>query len=428
MTSPNRGGRLSTLAAAYIIARRDFAASLFSRSFIFFLLGPLFPLLVGGLAGGIGAKVQQNVETPKLGVAMNEADVIAMTRARSELAGKLNQGVPDLVEVKRLKPGESFDPAAEMARSHANLAAIVSGTPQAPVLTGPPDRIERWQGVVSMMAAEAAGLGPKAYPPVALSKTATSTADRNSSRVITAQAGQVVLFLLTMLLAGMVLSNLVEEKGNKIIEVLAAAIPMDSVFLGKLFAMLAVSWVGLSVWGLMIGTVWIGAGHSLGEFPAPAVGWPMFLALAVIYFSLAYLLLGSLFLAIGSMATTIREVQTLSMPISMIQLINFFFASYAMSKPGSAIELIAAIIPFSSPFTMIARAAQSPELWPHAVAIGWEMLCVAILVRIGARLFRTWVMKSGPSGGNKRRWWHRPAAVAANTAAKAGEGLPAPHH
>jgi ABC-2 type transport system permease protein len=47
-----------------------------------------------------------------------------------------------------------------------------------------------------------------------------------------------------MLLAGMVLSNLVEEKGNKIIEVLAAAIPMDAVFLGKLFAMLAVSWWG----------------------------------------------------------------------------------------------------------------------------------------------------------------------------------------
>ena len=88
------------------------------------------------------------------------------------------------------------------------------------------------------------------------------------------------------------LSNLVEEKGNKIIEVLAAAIPMDAVFLGKLFAMLAVSWVGISVWALAAGAVWLGAGHSLADYPAPAVGWAAFLGLGVVYFSLGYLLLG----------------------------------------------------------------------------------------------------------------------------------------
>jgi ABC-2 type transport system permease protein len=49
-------GRLSTLAAALVIARRDFGAILFSRSFIFFLLGPLFPVIVGALAGGVGQK------------------------------------------------------------------------------------------------------------------------------------------------------------------------------------------------------------------------------------------------------------------------------------------------------------------------------------------------------------------------------------
>ena len=50
-------GRLSTWAAAMVIARRDFTAILFSRSFIFFLIGPLFPVLVGGLAGGIGQRL-----------------------------------------------------------------------------------------------------------------------------------------------------------------------------------------------------------------------------------------------------------------------------------------------------------------------------------------------------------------------------------
>lgn len=50
MSEQRRSGRLSTLAAAYVVARRDFVAILFSRSFIFFPLGPLFPIVVGGLA------------------------------------------------------------------------------------------------------------------------------------------------------------------------------------------------------------------------------------------------------------------------------------------------------------------------------------------------------------------------------------------
>ena len=51
--------RLSALEAAWVIARRDFVAVLFSRAFLFFLLGPLFPVIVGGLAGSIGGEVQR---------------------------------------------------------------------------------------------------------------------------------------------------------------------------------------------------------------------------------------------------------------------------------------------------------------------------------------------------------------------------------
>ncbi len=413
MTSNSRTGRLSTLVAALIIARRDFIAILWSRSFIFFLLGPLFPILVGALAGGIGQTVQASTDQPMLGVAMRSADVDAISAAQKRLAQQLGGALPELVVVRRLEPGEAFDPAAAMKANQANLAAIVSGSLQNPTLTGPAQRIEQWQGRVALLSAAAQEQTPSRVPEVQLAGIATSTADRTHSRVVTAQIGQTVLFLLTMMLAGMVLSNLVEEKGNKIIEVLAAAIPMDAVFLGKLFAMLAVSMVGISVWGLVGGSVWLAAGHSLGEYPAPAVGWPMFFGLGVIYFSVGYLLLGSIFLAIGSLASTVREVQTLSMPVTMLQLINFFFASFAMARPGTWIETAAMVIPFSSPFTMLARAAQDASLWPHAAAIAWQIVCVAVLVRTGAALFRKRVMQSGPARGKtaRRSWFRRAVAT-----------------
>lgn len=394
-------GRLSTLQAAMVIARRDFYAILLSRSFLFFLLGPLFPLIVGGLAGGIGRQVKDTADRPVLGLALSASEVDALLRAEKLLAPKLQSAAPEMVVIKRLAPGESFDPAAEMQHNGANLAAILSGSLDAPVLTGSRERIEHWQGPVSLMSAQALGRAPPAYPSVTLAGTATSNADKNSGRLLTAQAGQTLLFLLTMMLAGMVLSNLVEEKGNKIIEVLAAAIPMDAVFLGKLFAMLAVSLVGISVWALSGVAIGLLMGKALPVLTAPAVGWAAFLLLGVTYFSMAYLLLGSLFLSIGSMATTVREVQTLSMPVTMMQLLVFFFASYAMARPGSPLELAAAIFPFSSPFAMLARAAQDSAMWPHFAALGWQALCVAVFVKVGASVFKRRVMKSGPAQGKR---------------------------
>lgn len=394
-------GRLSTLAAAFVIARRDFTAILFSRSFFFFLLGPLFPILVGGLAGGIGKEVQSNAARPELGVAMSAADATALLAARQRLEPQLGGAVPILVVVREVQPGEVFDARAAMQDKRTNLAAVLTGSLDRPQLAGPEERIAAWRGPVAVLAAEAARAGATDYPAVDLAplKLAT-TADEARSRTMTAQLGQTVLFLLTMLLAGMVLSNLVEEKGNKIIEVLAAAIPMDAVFLGKLFAMLAVSFVGISVWAAAGSAIWFAAGNDLGQYPSPAVGWPMFFVLGTAYFAMGYLLLGSLFLAIGSMAATVREVQTLSMPVTMLQLLNFFFASWAMAKPGTVVELAAMIVPFSSPFAMLARAAQNESLLPHLLALGWQMICVAIFVRLGASLFRRWVMKSGPARGD----------------------------
>ncbi|HWU04537.1 MAG TPA: ABC transporter permease, partial [Novosphingobium sp.] len=268
-----------------------------------------------------------------------------------------------------------------------------------PVLTGTRDRIEEWRGPVELLAARASGLGPKSFPQVRLSATASSTANRAIARVRTAQAAQTLLFLLTMLLAGMVLSNLVEEKGNKIIEVLAAAIPMDAVFLGKLFAMLAVSMVGIGVWGSAVGVAQVLGGEALPQLPAPAVGWPLFVALGVAYFAMGYLLLGSVFLSVGSMASTVREVQTLSMPVTMVQLLVFFFASYAMARQGSTVEYAACIVPFSSPFAMLARAATVDAVWPHVAALGWQAAWVAVFVRTGAHVFRRRVMQSGSGSG-----------------------------
>ena len=385
--------RLSRFEAARVIAQRDFRAILFSRAFLFFLLGPLFPIIIGVLAGGIGGQVQRDANTRLVAVAMSETDTQALIAARARLAPQIGRALPELAMADA-----GTAPEVILREPGKNYVAVVGGTLAAPELTAPQPAIDYWSGPVAMLAAEAGTRQVAAYPAVAPRPVATSIAAQRGDRIRTAQAGQLLLFLLMMLLAGMVLSNLVEEKANKVIEVLAAAVPMDAVFLGKLVAMLGVSLVGIAVWAAVGSAIALLAGNALSQLPAPALGWPLFLSLGLVYFAMGYLLLGSLFLTIGGLATTVREVQTLSMPVTMAQLLVFFLAASSITRPGSPMELFAAAFPLSSPFSMLARAAQSDALWPHALALGWQALCVLLFVRFGAQIFRRRVMKSGKGG------------------------------
>jgi ABC-2 type transport system permease protein len=402
--------RLSAMEAAWVIARRDFVAVLFSRAFLFFLLGPLFPVIVGGLAGSIGGEVQREAVSYEVGLAMSPADTAKMAAAGEALAPQLPFALPILRPMPEAAADPAFDAKAFMEARRGNYAAILTGSPANPVLVGTEGQIARWQGPVSLIAGHALAAEPAAFPPVRVNPVATSAADERTTRIQTAQIAQMLLFLLTMLLAGMVLSNLVEEKANKIIEILAAAIPMDAVFMGKLFAMLAVSFVGIAVWGSAGALLFGGAGEvitrvtgfDITNLPAPAVGWPLFVLLGILYFAMAYLLLGALFLTIGSMATSVREVQTLSMPVTMLQLMVFFLAAYTINQPGSAMEMAAIAFPLSSPFAMLARAAMEDAVWTHVLALAWQAAAVVLIVKGGSLLFRKRVMKSGGAGREKR--------------------------
>ena len=391
----SRSARLSLWQAALVIARRDFTAIVFSKVFLLFLIGPLFFLAISAGGGYVGAMAADSADDPQLGIALPAEATAAILDAQERLDPLV--GMP---EVAAVDPADAQDPRALLQAEDSNLFAVLSGTLDEPLLTGPKDDIERWSGETALLVGAARGTTiPEAD--IAIDTTDTGIINQRTAQDATARAGIVMLFLLTMLLAGMVLSNLVEEKGNKIIEILAAAIPMDAVFVGKLFAMLGVSLVGLVVWGSVGGAIVFLGASALPVIPPPAVGWPLFFALFVIYFAMAYLLIGSVFLTVGSMAPTVRDVQTISLPATILQLMIFFLANFAVGQTGSWIEVAAAIFPLSSPYMMLARAAKEGVLWWHLAALAWQVLWVAIFVKIGATLFKRTVLKSGTAGREK---------------------------
>ena len=386
------------LRAALVIARRDFAATVFSKSFLLFLLAPLFPVMIGLIFGGLTMTAGRG-DLPTVAVVAGEQDFAALAAAH-ERAQSAFRGAP-MVQLRRVEPAPDPDSLRRrlLVSEDRPVIAVLEGGLAHPRLTGGVRHDGSAAGQLALMIdhARRTAAGPDAQAiPLVVSHTGRSSAVVASQRTLTARAGQAALFVLTILLATMLLSQLIEEKSNKIIEVLAAAVPIGAIFLGKLLAMLTMSLLGIAVWvAAGAAAVALIAEQGLASLPPPAVGWPVFLSMAVVYFAMSYLLLGAIFLGVGGHASTAREVQTLSMPVTMAQILVFAFASLAIGDPDGAIGLGAAIFPLSSPYVMLARGAELPQLWPHLAAIAWQLAWVAIFLATAARLFRRSVLKSG---------------------------------
>ena len=90
--------------------------------------------------------------------------------------------------------------------------------------------------------------------------------------------------------------------------------------------------------------------------------------------------------------------------LGVLWALPFRFVFLGVGRPDSPEAIGAAIFPLSSPFAMIARAAEQEALWPHFVALAWQALWVALIIKGASAIFRRSVLKSGPAF----RWpWQR---------------------
>jgi ABC-2 type transport system permease protein len=400
---------MSLFEAAWVIARRDFVATVYSRSFILFLLVPLIIFGAAFLVGQTADESEIEASRPVVAVIADSATVQALGEARQRLvAGTSERSFPEL---RPVAPAEDVAVQAQrlLADEQGGFSAVFSGTLDRPVVTGPA-KIDESVGVRIQLIVD------QARQTAALRAAGVSTDGLGIERVVTAQAagnlqmirrqiarsGQMLIFMVTVLLATLLLSNLAEEKSNKVIEVLAAAVPLDAVFLGKLIAMLGVSLVGLGLWGGMAGLAYLflQVVQDFMTMPevAPAVGWPVYVLLVLVYYGTNYMLLGALFLGIGGQASNIREIQTLSMPVTLLQVFVFLIAVTAVSKEAGMVMWAGYLFPFSSPLVMVAHAAKYDTLWPHALALLWQLLWIVLIIRASSRLFRLTVLKSAPAG------------------------------
>lgn len=204
-----------------------------------------------------------------------------------------------------------------------------------------------------------------------------------------------LLWMMILTGAGILLNSVIEEKSNRVLEVLLASASVPEIMFGKILGVAGVT--------LTVLAVWAGVGGTLLAIFQPAVAADVAAVLMskglVLYFLFylvgGYLMYAAIFTAIGSFCETTREAQTLLGPVMALLTVPVIFLTQAIRRPDSPmLETLSWFPPFT-PFLMPARAASEPPLW-QVLGTGVLMAAtVALVVWISGRAFRAGALSTG---------------------------------
>jgi len=205
------------------------------------------------------------------------------------------------------------------------------------------------------------------------------------------------LWVIIFSVVNMLLTAMIEEKGNKVLEMMLASTRHHEILTGKLAGVAAVSATLLLVWGGMaiLGTLGVQQVAASADLPIAdilaAVLDPGLLLPALGYFIIGYLMYGAVFLAIGSLCETLQDAQTLMSPMMLIMMMPLFLVMMAIDSPDSPIVAIASWVPLWTPFIMLARLPQDVGMFDivgtTAAMIGTAVFVIwgsGVLFRMGA--------------------------------------------
>ena len=245
------------------------------------------------------------------------------------------------------------------------------------------------------------------------------TSDKGKSQEVNAQVnygvgfGSGILIYITMFIFGaMVMRGVMEEKTNRIAEVMVSSVKPFQLMMGKILGIAAVGLTQFFLWIVLImllSTI-VGvfipheliqqAGDMNKNMPgvgnnamaikfmdfkqtAASINWLQIISCFIFYFLGGYLFYASLFAAIGSVINEDpQEAQSLMLPITMPIIFAFIIMSSNLNTPDSKIMVWASMIPFTSPIVMMARIPSG---------VPWQQLALSIVLLIAGFLVTTWL-------------------------------------
>lgn len=221
-------------------------------------------------------------------------------------------------------------------------------------------------------------------------------ANAKSANMIGLACGFLIYFII-LIYGSQVMMGVMEEKTNRIAEIIVSSVKPFQMMLGKIIGIALVALTQFLLWIAFIFIIYNvtrasssggGVNSLIGSVQTvfTSVNIPLILFSFAFYFLGGFFFYSSIYGAIGSAVNEdVREAQSLSFPITMLVIISIFMMTTAINDPTGPIAFWGSIIPFSSPIVMMARI-------PFGVpgTVPWWQLILSMSLLVGGFIFTTW--------------------------------------
>ena len=224
--------------------------------------------------------------------------------------------------------------------------------------------------------------------------------ETTDAETLVAYVGSLLLLLSLTIYGQWVVTGVVEEKNNRVVELILATVRPRHLLAGKVIGIGLLGFAQLALIAGLVAALLVG-----GAFDAPAeLGGDV--ALVIPWFALGFALYAVAYAAAGALASAQQNADTVAQPVTYT-LIAVYFAGYVAlsANMDGALASLLTVFPLSAPLVLPARSALvGVPLWQHALAVVLVLGSIYALVHFAGRVYAHGLLHGGPGLGVRAAW------------------------
>jgi len=206
-----------------------------------------------------------------------------------------------------------------------------------------------------------------------------------------------LIYLSIFIYGAYIMRGVLEEKNNRIVEVIVSSVRPTTLMLGKILGIGAVGLTQYSVWACLALAIALpgvaavaGMGEGLPHIPAATIG------AFVLFFLLGYFLYASLYAALSAPFNTEQEAQQFVMIPGMMLILTSTTWFFAFNQPNGALATALSFFPFTAPLMMFMRiSVQTPPLWQIGLSVAILLVTIWAVAWFAGRVYRVGILMYG---------------------------------
>ena len=224
------------------------------------------------------------------------------------------------------------------------------------------------------------------------------------------------VFTFIMMYGIRVMRSVLEEKNNRVVEILISSVKPFELMMGKILGVTGVALVQFGVWVVMIfasvmtlGSSNVGMVSGVAEVQMvlsalSQINYGLILFVFVIYFLLGYLFYSAMYAAIGSAVDNETETQQFTLFAILPMMLGFYGSITIMNNPDGPMSFWLSMIPFTSPIAMLARIPFDVPVWELVLSIVILLVSTLGMVFIASKIYRVGILMYGNKVTLKELW------------------------